>query len=164
MATDAQAIARVHVDTWRVAYAHAFPPEKLASLSVDERAAGWARWFARREPRATALVAERDANVIGFASVGPSRDPDADDTVGEVYAIYVVPAEWSRGFGRRLLHESAAAMRASGFREATLWVLDDNPRARRAYEAVGWALDGGEQEDVVLGDVPVKEVRYRKTL
>jgi GNAT superfamily N-acetyltransferase len=110
------------------------------------------------------LVAERGANVIGFASVGPSRDSDADAGVGEVYAVYVVPAEWSRGVGRRLLAESAEAMRGVGFREATLWVLRDNPRARRAYEAAGWALEGAEKEDVVLGDVRVTEVRYRIAL
>ena len=154
----------MHVETWRVAYAHAFPREKLDSLSVDERAAGWEQWLARTEPRTKALVVERDASVIGFASVGPSRDPDADEAVGEVYAIYVVPKEWSRGVGRRLLSEAAEAMRVAGFREAMLWVLDDNPRARRAYEAAGWTLDGGEKEDVVLGDVAITEVRYRTTL
>ena len=110
------------------------------------------------------VVAERSADVIGFASVGPSRDPDADDDVGEVYAVYVVPAEWSRGVGRRLLSESADAMRGVGFREATLWVLDDNARARRVYEAAGWAADGAEKEDTVLGGVRVTEVRYRVVL
>lgn len=110
------------------------------------------------------LVAERQAGVIGFASVGPSRDPGADESVGEVYAIYVVPEEWSRGVGRRLLSEAADAMREAGFREATLWVLDDNPRARRAYESAGWALDGAVKEDVVLDDVAITEVRYRTTL
>lgn len=110
------------------------------------------------------FVAERGVDVIGFASVGPSRDPDADEDVGEVYAVYVLPAEWSRGVGRRLLHGAEEAMRSAGFREATLWVLDDNPRARRAYEAAGWALDGAEKEDVVLGSVSITEVRYRTAL
>jgi L-amino acid N-acyltransferase YncA len=140
------------------------PREALASLSVEERAAGWAAWLEKREPRTTVLVAERSARVVGFVSVGPSRDPDAVDRVAELYAVYVVAEEWGRGVGRRLLTEAADAMRGAGFREATLWVLDDNPRARRAYEAAGWALDGGEKEDVVLGDVPVVEVRYRLRL
>jgi L-amino acid N-acyltransferase YncA len=161
---DAEAIARVHVETWRVAYAHALPHEALAALSVAERATGWAEWLAKRAPRTSILVAERGGRVVGFASVGPSRDDDADDSVGELYAVYVLAEEWGRGVGRRLLSEAAEAMREAGFREATLWVLDDNPRARRAYEAAGWKLDDAAKEDVVLGDVRVTELRYRKPL
>jgi L-amino acid N-acyltransferase YncA len=161
---DAAEIARVHVETWRAAYAHALPHEALSSLSVAERATGWTEWLAKDAPRTTTLVAERGEWVVGFASVGPSRDDDADDGVAELYAVYVVAEEWGRGVGRRLLSEAAEAMRAAGFREATLWVLDDNPRARRAYEAAGWKLDGAEKEDVVLGEVHVTELRYRKPL
>ena len=40
-----------------------------------------------------------------------------------------------------------------------LWVLDDNPRARRFYELAGWRLDGGVKEDTF--DTLVREVRYR---
>lgn len=154
----------MHVETWRVAYAHAFPREKLAALSVAERAGRWADWLAEARPRATVLVAERGGAVVGFASVGPSRDADAGDDAGELYAVYVHPDAWRRGIGRRLLEEAAEAMRAADFAQATLWVLDDNPRARRVYEAAGWTLDGAEKEDTVLGDVRVTEIRYRLVL
>ena len=50
-----------------------------------------------------------------------------------------------------------------GFRTATLWVLEDNPRARRFYEREGWQLDGGRREGRHL-DAPTLEVRYRITL
>ena len=43
---------------------------------------------------------------------------------------------------------------------ATLYVLDDNPRARRFYEREGWALDGETKTGMVLG-LEVAEVRYR---
>ena len=43
--------------------------------------------------------------------------------------------------------------------EAVLWVLEDNPRARRFYEREGWDLDGARKEDEFLG-VRVAEVRY----
>jgi len=56
-----------------------------------------------------------------------------------------------------------AALRESGYREVILWVLEDNPRARRFYEREGWALDGGRKEDEFLG-VQVTEVRYRKAV
>ena len=56
-----------------------------------------------------------------------------------------------------------AALRAGGFVSASLWVLEDNPRARRFYEREGWTLDGERREEEFLG-APVTEVRYRITL
>ena len=46
------------------------------------------------------------------------------------------------------------------FSEAILWVLQDNPRARRFYERHGWTLDGASKRSRHLG-VDVDEVRYR---
>jgi GNAT superfamily N-acetyltransferase len=164
VAADADELARVHVETWRAAYAHAFPADRLAALSVQERAALWGEILARRDPHARNLVADRGGRLLGFASTGRSRDPDAGDETGELYGIYVLPEAWGHGVGRRLLADAEAALRQAGFRQATLWVLDDNPRARRFYEASGWAVDGAEKEDTVLGDVRITEVRYRTRL
>jgi hypothetical protein len=62
---DAEAVARVHVRTWQVAYAHVFPSQRLAELSVERLAAQWREW--------PPLVAEVDGTVVGFVSIGPSR-------------------------------------------------------------------------------------------
>ena len=45
--------------------------------------------------------------------------------------------------------------------EATLWVLEENPRARRFYERAGWRTDGERKADERWG-VRAPEVRYRK--
>ena len=154
---DAEAIERIRVRGWQVGYRHVFPAAELDALELD-----WSRWTARIErPPAgwSTFVAEGHGRTVGFASVGPSRD---EDGVGELYAIYVDPGEWSRGAGRALL--AAAEKRlAEDYAEATLWVLEDNPRARRFYEASGWRPDGGRQTVERLGVLP-PEVRYRKRL
>ena len=104
-------------------------------------------------------MAEARGRVLGFASIGPSRD---EHGVGELYAIYVDPDEWSQGAGRALI-ERAEECLAEEFAEATLWVLEDNPRARRFYEAAGWLPDGARQSVERLGVSP-PELRYRKRL
>jgi hypothetical protein len=43
-----------------------------------------------------------------------------------------------------------------------LWVLDDNPRARRFYEREGWHPDGSAESDYLGLTVPL--VRYRMLL
>jgi len=51
----------------------------------------------------------------------------------------------------------------AGYRDATLWVLDSNDRARRFYALAGWAEDGAVKTDGSRG-FPLREVRYRRTL
>ena len=97
--------------------------------------------------------------IVGFVSVGPSTDIDGE---GELYAIYVLPETWGGGAGHGLMEAAKELLRAS-YAEATLYVLDDNPRARRFYEREGWALDGATKTGEFLG-LPVAEVRYRISL
>jgi ribosomal protein S18 acetylase RimI-like enzyme len=154
---DARALATVHVESWRQAYAHVFPAERLAALSVDEREV-LARQVLADPGRETILVGEVDGAVAGFASTGAARAAGTD--TGEVYAIYVAPEYWAQGVGRALMNAALELLVGSGFEEAVLWVLDDNPRARRFYEAGGWRLDGARREGEHLG-VHTNEVRYR---
>jgi ribosomal protein S18 acetylase RimI-like enzyme len=149
---DALGVARVQVETWQATYAHVLPPERLQALSVEERAVQW-----RTNPP---IVAEVDGEVVGFVSVGASRDADAD---GELYAIYVLPKHWSTGAGRALMEAGEAALRGLRHHDVVLWVLEDNPRARRFYERAGWATDGAVRNIEIFGD-QVPEVRYRKRL
>jgi ribosomal protein S18 acetylase RimI-like enzyme len=152
---DAAAVARIQQDTWRVAYAHVFPAEGLAQEFID--AERWHRRLVDPPPGWTTFVTGDP--VIGFASVGPSRD---EPGVGELYAIYVEPPAWSTGAGRALL-ERAEERLAADYEEATLWVLEDNPRARRFYELAGWAADGARKVEP-RWEVPAPEIRYRKRL
>jgi GNAT superfamily N-acetyltransferase len=160
-AEDAAAIARVHTRSWQVAYAHAFPAEALAGISVERRTEWWTQWLPAASPRAAILVAEVDGEVRGFASVGAARENG--ERLGELYAIYVDPDHWGAGLGRALISEAEERLRGAGFAEAILWVLEDNPRTRRFYEAAGWTHDGGSKRDTHLG-TEVSEVRYRKRL
>jgi ribosomal protein S18 acetylase RimI-like enzyme len=151
-ADDAEAVARVQVETWQAAYAHALPSEQLQSLSIGR----WAEQWRRRPP----FVAEVDGDVVGFVSVGPSRDADAE---GELYAIYVLPEHWDTGLGRKLIEAGEQELRRLGYRNVVLWVLADNPRARRFYELAGWSADGGARTLQLFG-MEIDEVRYAKRL
>jgi GNAT superfamily N-acetyltransferase len=157
-AADAVGIARVQERGWQKAYRHVFPTHELdrgGFIQAD-------RWQSRLErPPAgwSTFVAEQDGVVVGFTSVGPSRD---ERGLGELYAIYVDPDHWSTGAGRALI-EQAEEQLATEYRDVTLWVLEDNPRARRFYEAAGWSVDGAEKAEERWG-VRAPEVRYRKSL
>jgi GNAT superfamily N-acetyltransferase len=157
-ARDAEAIGAIQERGWQVAYRHIFPAAELGRggfIQID-------RWRSRlAEPPAgwSTFVAERDGVVVGFASVGPSRD---ERGLGELYAIYVDPEDWSTGAGRMLLAR-AEELLAVEYATATLWVLEENPRARSFYEQGGWAADGARKAEQRWG-VRAPEVRYRKEL
>jgi GNAT superfamily N-acetyltransferase len=149
---DAEAVARVQVQSWQVAYAHALPQDRLMALSVEERAGMHRRW--------PPLVAQVDDAVVGFVSVGPTHDEQGD---GELYAIYVHPDHWGTGIGRALIEAGEQRLRELGHRDAHLWVLEDNPRARRFYEIAGWSTDGTARRIEIFG-FDIDEVRYVKQL
>ena len=153
---DARAIAQVHAETWQQAYEHVFGAERLATVSIDARAEQWERILTAGQT--DVFVAEGDDDgIVGFVSTGDSRDSDAE---AELYAIYVLPRAWGTEAGAALMRAAVAAMGARATGDAVLWVLEDNPRARRFYEREGWALDGERKEDEYLG-LRVAEVRYR---
>jgi GNAT superfamily N-acetyltransferase len=156
-AADAGAIAEVHVRTWQAAYAHVFGTERLAAVTAESRLGMWRQILGGSDQ--TVFVAEKDGRITGFCGVGAGRGP-AD---GELYAIYVEPEAWGSGAGTALLQVGVDELRARGCRDAILWVLEDNPRARRFYEREGWRLDDARREGEHLG-VRTVEVRYRISL
>ena len=123
----------------------------------------WREGLARTpRPGSATFVVVDSGEVVGFASVGASRDDDAE-LEAELYAIYLHPSRWDRGIGRALLQRAEESMRSSGFREAVLWVLEGNERGERFYRAAGWEHDGGSKVDDFQG-ATVTELRYRKRL
>jgi ribosomal protein S18 acetylase RimI-like enzyme len=71
-------------------------------------------------------VAEQAGEPIGFAAL---RDEVLDH-------LYVQPKDWGRGVGTRLL----VAVRSEPLDKIGLYVFQRNVRARRFYEARGFAL------------------------
>jgi ribosomal protein S18 acetylase RimI-like enzyme len=160
---DAAAIALIHVRTWQAAYRGQLPEHFLKSLDaeIQQRTARWEGFIANAASRRhVQLVAQELDTVVGFVTFGPSEDEPVDPEVGQVYAIYVDPRSWDRGYGRALFAAAVRGLTEAGFGAATLWVLDSNTRARRFYEVAGWVTDGATKTEQ-RGDVKLQEVRYR---
>ena len=153
---DARGIAEVHTRTWQAAYRHVFPADVLDSLDAEERVRGW---LERIEADMAVWVAETEDGIVGFVAAGPAR---TEDDLGELYAIYVLPEAWGSGAASALMAAFKDWLAEEGYNTAMLWVLADNPRARRFYEREGWRADG-ERADTIRG-VEVEEALYRLSL
>jgi len=159
-------------------------PDGGARVRQSFRTRPWQRMIAAvaRSPMPAAVArypgpaagAEAAPGIVGYASFGPERDvlgtswphprtaAGAEGRVAELYALYVRPAWWSTGTGRALMDQVLAKASIAGYRCITLWVLEDNARARRFYERAGFAPDGASHLLQDLG--AVSEVRYRRAL
>jgi ribosomal protein S18 acetylase RimI-like enzyme len=157
---DAERIAAVHVRSWRAAYRGFVPDDFLARLSVADRAAAWREQLVDEASGQRTIVAQSGDALVGFAAVGPTRDPFASPGTGEVYAVYVDPDEWRRGIGSSLLTQAVEDLRSRGYTSATLWVLAANDIGRRFYERNGWQMEGARQT-YPIGEVELEEIRYR---
>ncbi|MFN8021536.1 MAG: GNAT family N-acetyltransferase [Acidimicrobiales bacterium] len=159
---DADAIASAHVEGWRGGYRGVFSDEFLDGDEFrSSRIAMWRGWTWNDHGRGHLLVSELDGDVVGFSLMGPARDGDRLlDDVGEVYAFYLDPRAWGSGAATPLMARSVDLLAADGHAHAVLWVLRDNPRARRFYAKSGWSPTGRETSwDGPGGAVP--EVEYR---
>jgi GNAT superfamily N-acetyltransferase len=149
---DVQTLAEVQVRAWRWAYTDIIGEEHMPT--VEEREARW-----RDIDLAGVAVWDQDGVLAGFASVGASRDEDAEPSTGEVYALYVDPPAQGAGVGAALLDDAVARLHDRGHRDATLWVFTANGHARGFYEARGWRRDGRTGEWLGAGGM-----RYRRDL
>jgi GNAT superfamily N-acetyltransferase len=154
---DSEDIATIHVRGWQSAYRGIVPDSYLKSLSIEQRAKSWRSYFL--EPSSSEIVvADVDSGLIGWASFGASRDDDAREGTGELYAVYVLPDHWSTGVGRALWQRAKERLAERGFVRATLWVLSANARAIRFYSAAGFVPT--VQRSIEIGDVALPEARY----
>jgi GNAT superfamily N-acetyltransferase len=153
--TDAAAIARVRVDSWRATYRGIMPDAELDNLSYAEHTERWHRHLAD-EGLIVQVAVTDDGRIIGFAS-GGCEVTDFSDFTGEVYAIYLDPAYIRQGIGTQLIRAVARVLRDRGHESMLVWVLADNP-SRHFYEALG-----GEflhDETIKVGGVDLVEWAY----
>jgi RimJ/RimL family protein N-acetyltransferase len=159
-AADVRDLGALHANAWQAAYRGQMPAAFLDQVTVERRTALWTRLTGTATgEREHIRVADVDGAVVGFVHVGPCRDEDAPEGLGELYGINVAPEAWGSGAGRQLLAAGHGALAAGGFERAVLWVLPGNVRARRFYERGGWTADGAQREIQVTGGV-IPEVRY----
>jgi ribosomal protein S18 acetylase RimI-like enzyme len=162
---DAEAIATIHVDSWQAAYRGILPEAYLANLTVTRRRVAWHHFIVAGKPRV--LVAHANAHaddhpraaILGWVAFGDSRDGDKDHRWAEVETLYIAPAFWRKGIGKRLIDAARHALQSAGYTNVALWVLLDNRRARAFYKRSGFVCDNSSR-GVQLGGKWLTEIRY----
>lgn len=120
---DAGTLAAIQEEASLAGVAHVYPPERYPFPTEAVRE----RWRRFTDAGGFAVLTGE-----GFAAVA---EPFLE-------AIYVRPSSWGSGLAVELHDAAVAELRGRGVVRARLWVLEENARARRFYERLGWRPDG----------------------
>ena len=140
----AKALGIIHSASWKCAYKGIIPDEILDAITPEKRE----KYF----EKALRLGWEKDAIIFvdgeeaGLISIGVCRDEDKEVTCGEIRGLYLMPEHWGKGFGKALFTWGIKALDKQNYTSISLWVLEDNIRARRFYEKQGFVVDGTVKE------------------
>ena len=133
---NAAAIAKLHADSWRLAYRGILSDEYLDNRVHQERAALWQQRFSElAEKPFFVILAETETDLAGFACVFPDEHPTYGAFLDN---LHVVPQRIGQGIGRQLLAAVAERILAGGSGGGLyLWVIEQNARARQFYAKAG---------------------------
>ena len=128
--SDAENIARVNVDTWRIAYAGLIDENTLQNLSYSEKANRWRNTLESLDDRTVIYIAEVGDNLVGFVLAGQEQqDPSIKSSQykGELRAIYVSERFQRRGIGTRLVLKVIDYLIKNDVNSMCVWTLKRNP-------------------------------------
>lgn len=161
---DCKQLARIHIEAWQSAYGQIMPAEYLASIRYEDRLLLWQKVLST-DSACRYWVAEHAGDVIGFLAAGPVRDDDLDrHREAELIALNVSPKFWGKGAADLLLDTLKSWALDREYQAVYLWVVDENPRARRFYERHGFRNTEKLDESKLTENYCLKEWRYRLPL
>ena len=137
---DAEAVARLHADSWRRHYRGAFSDAYLDADVLPDRYGVWRRRLDAPDARARTYLAIDAGAPVGFVHLVLDADPEWGALLDN---IHVSVDHARRGIGSRLLALAAGAVvaerRGAGMH---LWVLEQNLDAQAFYRARGGTVAG----------------------
>ena len=155
MAGDAPALAQVFIDSWRGAYRGIVADSVIDALDLEQTTSWLGQLVAATS--AQTLVAEIESGeIVGFTRLGAEPDNPGH---GHVFALYVSPSSSGRGVGRHLLEKALTILDPLSSRTVTLWVFEENTRARALYAHAGFVPDGARRVEEPYG---AQEIRLRR--
>ena len=129
------------------ALGHVFPPDRYP-FPEDDVLARWA--IVLEAPDVDVMVAEDAGEIVAYAAY--------DDST--LRHLAVRPDHWGQGLASTAVETVLLALELRGCTIASLWCLEENHRARRLYEYLGWR-PSRERREAPWPPHPV-EMRYTR--
>ena len=151
---DAKYCANIHSESWNFAYS-----DIVSKEIIDKYNLRWPMiWNKMLSNNINShYVITLDDVIIGFLTISVARDNDLKESFYELVGLYLNPEYVAKGYGKQAMDWIKKEIKSRGHDKISLWVLEENNRARRFYEKAGFVSDG-EAKPSGLADT--QEVRY----
>ncbi len=154
---DAEAIAHIHVESWKSTYKDLIDKQDIDGISVENRIALWETVLKKAVNGQVVLVATDESDkIIGFISGGKERTKEYGYDA-EIYAVYLLDEYHRKGVGTGLLTHFVQHIRQSGYESLLVWVLTQNVN-KKFYERYG--ASPIQAEETTIGKGTYKEIAY----
>lgn len=157
-ARDADAIGRLHAESWQASYRGIMPDQFLDIEALEHRKSAWRSRLAVETDRRWLLKAQdQEGELVGFACVELDAEPDWGALLDN---LHVRPDRKGRGIGRRLFDAAREwSFEQLGHRGIHLWVIEANVEGQQFYNRIGGTIAERTIKDVV-GVVKLPALRY----
>jgi GNAT superfamily N-acetyltransferase len=154
---DAHVLGLVYSQSYQAAFRGIIPDKLLEDVfSPEKREAGLLKEIMEGSPINAILYCEDKP--AGILTYGRAKDDDMEDSSIEILRIYLHPSYWGQNIGAELMNWGVKELRQRGYTRLILWVIEDNLRARKFYEKLGFVHDG-ETRTINVGK-ELKDLRY----
>ena len=103
-----------------------------------------------------------DDKPVGIQTFGRDDHKEREPVEIDIWRLYILPECWGMGYGEILIKWGLEELKKKNYKKVALWVVDENTRARRFYEKMGF-LNEGEYRIINPGK-EIEELRYVKYL
>ncbi|QNU39537.1 GNAT family N-acetyltransferase [Geobacillus sp. 44B] len=155
--SDAEGIAKVHVDCWRTTYKNIISDDFLNKLSYEQRTKLWVQNISR-EDNYVYVAENEEGQIIGFTDGGKEKSGKYPGYDGDVTSIYILKEYQGLGIGRKLLRQLFKKFISLNIHSSIVWVLKDN-NSRFFYERLG-AKIVVDNEFIKIGNDNLKLIAY----
>lgn len=144
--SDANLLSVIASVTFYEAYFDTDEPDSIARYIVETYNSDQIK-SELEDNNSTFFIPELESKAVGFAKLRENSIPEClqgENTI-ELQRIYLVERVWRKGFGRILMEKCLETAKQKGFESLWLGTWEENVKARKFYEKLGFAKVGEYQ-------------------
>jgi len=161
---DAPSIAAIHAEVSQEIDTQLVPAEFYKPQSAKALLGYWREAIEFGEPQVLLACEEDAGRIIGFVGFDRSRDAGTKPTVGEIWAIHVLPEFRNTGAGLALWDAAREGLIEEGCTQVTVWLPLANEQALRFHELAGFKREANSARTFPVGEFRLEHIRLKRSL
>lgn len=137
---DEEALAYIQTESWKAAFKDILSTDILQRCTqIDKVTKMYRRLLEQNIGNGYLLKIHGIPHCIAWWDATREKDMPG---YAELICIHSLQDKWRQGYGSKMMNTVLTDISNAGFSNVMLWVFRDNDRARRFYEAHGFATGG----------------------